>query len=112
MIPSRGSAIAGFSPHVAGAALRRVLASRLRRDREVRCDAGAAPATVSGEIATRSHWRRGAAIDDPEPGDLLVAPLLCDYPRAEERLAGSRRSLSTARLGRSLAAVDAGARRR
>src|SRR5581483_2654091 len=61
MIPSRGSAIAGFSPHVAGAALRRVLASRLRRDREVRCDAGAAPATVSGEIATRSHWRRGAA---------------------------------------------------
>src|SRR5581483_8815095 len=54
MIPSRGSAIAGFSPHVAGAALRRVLASRLRRDREVRCDAGAAPATVSGEIATRS----------------------------------------------------------
>src|SRR6266851_5691773 len=64
-----------------GAAGHGVLASPLRRDREVRCDAGAAPATVSGEIATRSHWRvrprrEGAAIDDPEPGDLLVAPCL------------------------------------
>src|SRR5579863_5069733 len=48
-----------------------------RRDREVRCDAGAAPATVSGEIATTATGgrcrREGAVIDDPEPGDLLVA---------------------------------------
>jgi adenosylcobinamide kinase / adenosylcobinamide-phosphate guanylyltransferase len=61
-----------------GVGLGAVLASLSRRDREVRCDAGAAPATVSGEIATRSHWpgrygREGAAIDDPEPGDLLAA---------------------------------------
>ena len=46
-----------------------------------RCDAGAAPATVSGEIVAKtSHWRaragrEGAAVDDPEPGDLLVALL-------------------------------------
>src|SRR5690349_451620 len=99
----------------------RRLASRasvaLRRDREVRCDAGAAPATVSGEIATRKPLaagcrREGAAIDDPEPGDLLVAPLFCDHPRAEERLAASSRSLATSRLDRSLAAIDAGAGRR
>src|SRR5689334_14712761 len=64
----------------AGGAGPRVLASVQRRDREVRCDAGAAPATVCGEIATEATGRgrpgwEGAAIDDPEPGDLLVAPL-------------------------------------
>src|SRR5579863_5531794 len=53
-----------------------MLASPLRRDREDRCDAGAAPATVSGEIAAEATepakaWE-GAAIDEPEPGDLLV----------------------------------------
>ena len=41
-----------------------------------RCEAGAAPATVSGEIATEATGgirREGAAIDDPEPGDLRAA---------------------------------------
>src|SRR5579883_658129 len=48
------------------------------RDREVRCDAGAAPATVSGETAARATGppdaagREGAAVGDPEPGDLLA----------------------------------------
>src|SRR6266436_4766600 len=75
----RSSGISAASP--SGVPAHGVLASPPRRDREVRCDAGAAPATVSGEIATRSHWRvrprrEGAAIDDPEPGDLLVAPCL------------------------------------
>ena len=51
-----------------------------RRDREVRCNTGAAPATVSGEpaaIATGPFGRgwEGAAGDDPEPGDLRAAPL-------------------------------------
>src|SRR5579872_3462066 len=44
-----------------------------------RWDAGAAPATVSGEIAAWSHWEafpgKVSAIDDPEPGDLLDARL-------------------------------------
>jgi len=45
-----------------------------------RWDAGAAPATVSGEIAATSHWRpqpagKAPAIDDPEPGDLRLAAL-------------------------------------
>jgi adenosylcobinamide kinase/adenosylcobinamide-phosphate guanylyltransferase len=68
-----------------------------RCDREVRCETGAAPATVSGEPAatatalTKWEWE-GAAGDDPEPGDLRIAP--CDgivrvgpygtIPRAEE----------------------------
>jgi adenosylcobinamide kinase/adenosylcobinamide-phosphate guanylyltransferase len=45
-----------------------------------RWNAGAAPATVSGEILVTSHWRLQAAgkapvIDDPEPGDLRLAAL-------------------------------------
>ncbi len=64
-----------------------------RCDREVRCETGAAPATVSGEPAAHRHcpilWgREGAAGDDPEPGDLRVAPLAeglnGTIPRAEE----------------------------
>ena len=57
-----------------------MLASAPRCDREVRCDTGAAPATVSGETAAkatgipiRREVREGAAGDDPEPGDLRIA---------------------------------------
>src|SRR5262249_23495964 len=41
-----------------------------------RCDAGAAPATVRREIAADATDalgdREGAAVDEPEPGDLLA----------------------------------------
>src|SRR5439155_20790757 len=61
-----------------GAAPRCVLASGLRCDREVRCDTGAAPATVSGEPAAQTTGPQGGAGkappgDDPEPGDLRIA---------------------------------------
>src|SRR5947209_19744251 len=56
-----------------------VLASALRCDREVRCETGAAPATVSGELAatatdllTERGWE-GAAGLDTEPGDIRFA---------------------------------------
>src|ERR1700730_14121278 len=50
-----------------------------RRDREVRCDAGAAPATVSGEIATRATGGcdpagEGARAHAPAPGAPPFAP--------------------------------------
>jgi adenosylcobinamide kinase/adenosylcobinamide-phosphate guanylyltransferase len=74
-----------------------VVASSPRCDREVRCNAGAAPATVSGETAAiatgnlalppagegRAGVREGAAGDDPEPGDLRIARA-GTIPRAEE----------------------------
>src|SRR5712691_4352168 len=59
-----------------------MLASPQRCDREVRCETGAAPATVSGEpaatatgLVSSGMGREGAAGDDPEPGDLRIAPL-------------------------------------
>jgi adenosylcobinamide kinase / adenosylcobinamide-phosphate guanylyltransferase len=65
-----------------------VLASATRCNREVRCDTGAAPATVSGETAAKTTGlakpgREGAAGDDPEPGDLCIAQVR-DDPRVEE----------------------------
>lgn len=59
--------------------MRRVSFCR-RRDREARCDAGAAPATVTGEIAApATGWGflagKALPIGDPEPGDLLAARL-------------------------------------
>jgi len=78
--PKSGSQIRDTPPRERGWRCRAARASlaAARRDREVRCDAGAAPATVSGEIAARStggtaRWE-GAATDDPEPGDLLAVP--------------------------------------
>jgi len=67
-----------------------------RCDREVRCNTGAAPATVSGESSATatgsgdSPGREGAAGDDPEPGDLRIVapptggPESGTIPRAEE----------------------------
>src|SRR5437764_9704362 len=53
-----------------------VLASARATRQGSRCDAGAAPATVRCEIAADATDppgdREGAAVDEPEPGDLLA----------------------------------------